>query len=93
MTQQTMAHQRAPGGEPGWTTAVGTIRKGMRVIGAEGACIGAVASLEGDEIILEPEGEVGEPEFVTLTQVDGVDESRVYLSGGGDATFGLGAEP
>lgn len=93
MTQQTMAYGQTSGGETTWLTAVGTIRRGMRVIGADGACIGTVASLEGDEIMLEPEGEGGEPEFVTLTQVDGVDESRVFLSGRGDATFGLGAEP
>lgn len=81
MTQQTA-----------WTTAVGTIRKGMRVIDADGACIGTVASLEGDEIMLEPQGQGREAEFVTLTQVDGVDESSVLLSGRGDATFGLGGQ-
>lgn len=92
MTQQKTS-SGTPGGPTAWTTVVGTIRKGMAVIDAEGACIGTVASLEGDEIMLEPQGEGGYAEFVTLTQVDGVDANSVLLSGRGDATFGLGGEP
>jgi hypothetical protein len=79
--------------ETAWTTVVGTIRKGMRVIDADGTCIGKVAALEGEEIILEGEGGRADVEFVALTQVDGVDETSVLLSGRGDATFGLGGEP
>ena len=90
MTQPPMQPAR---GDTAWITAMGTIRKGMRVIDADGTCIGTVASLEGEEIMLEPQGEGGDAEFVTLTQVDGIDGSNVLLSGRGDATFGLGAEP
>lgn len=95
MTDQTTAatNGQPPGEETAWTTVVGTIRKGMPVIDAEGTCIGRVASLAGDEIMLEPQGDGQEAEFVTLTQVDGVDETGVLLSGRGDAMFGLGGEP
>lgn len=94
MTQQTpvAANGQSPGGDA-WTTSLGTIRKGMSVVDADGTCIGTVASLVGDEIMLEPRAEGEEAEFVSLTQVDGVDETSVLLSGRGDATFGLGAEP
>lgn len=70
-----------------WTTTVGTIRKGMTVIGPEGTAIGTVEGLEGEEIMLDHGG------FVALTQVDGVSETTVLLSPRGDATFGLGAQP
>lgn len=93
MTRQTWPQGQSPGGETAWTTAVGTIRKGMRVIDADGTCIGTVASLHGDEIMLEPQDGGGEAEFVELTQVGGVDEGSVLLSARGDATFGLGGEP
>jgi hypothetical protein len=90
VTQQS---SQPTNGETAWTTVVGTIRKGMRILNADGSCIGRVASLVGDEIMLETEDGSEEPEFVTLTQVDGVDETSVLLSGRGDATFGLGGEP
>lgn len=90
MTRRTLQQSNE---ETAWTTVVGTIRKGMRVIDADGVCIGRVASLAHDEIMLEPLGDGRDAEFVALTQVDGVDETSVLLSGRGDATFGLGGEP
>lgn len=94
MTRQTMQQSgRQPGGETAWTTVVGTIRKGMPVIDADGTRIGKVAYLDGEEIVLEPDEPGQDAEFVALTQVDGVDETSVLLSGRGDATFGLGGEP
>lgn len=94
MTQTIVAaNGQAPEGETMWTTSVGTIRKGMRVIDADGACIGRVALLAGEEIVLEPQAGARDVEFVSLTQVDGVGESDVFLSARGDATFGLGSQP
>ncbi|PNU02779.1 DUF2171 domain-containing protein [Novosphingobium guangzhouense] len=72
-----------------WTTQQGTIRKGMRVIAPDGSCVGTVATLDGDELMLEG----GAHEFVAITQVDGVSADSVLLSDRGDATFGLGATP
>ena len=77
-------------GEEIWTTVVGTIRKGMKVIAADGSCLGTVASVDHDTVKLE--GGSGD-DFISLTQVDGVGEQGVLLSGRGDATFGLGGEP
>jgi hypothetical protein len=77
-------------GEEIWTTVVGTIRKGMKVIAADGSCLGTVASVDHDAVKLE--GGSGD-DFISLTQVDGVGEQGVLLSGRGDATFGLGGEP
>ncbi|MGE4306817.1 MAG: DUF2171 domain-containing protein [Novosphingobium sp.] len=92
MTQQTTdaAKGQAPDGETAWTTVVGTIRKGMKVIDPDGACLGHVASVKGDEVMLD--GDEGK-DFISLTQVDGVGEEGVLLQGRGDATFGLGAQP
>ncbi|GLK46168.1 MULTISPECIES: DUF2171 domain-containing protein [Novosphingobium] len=72
-----------------WTTQQGTIRKGMKVIAADGSFVGTVAALEGEELMLEG----GSHEFVAITQVDGVSADAVLLSDRGDATFGLGATP
>ena len=54
MTQQTTdaAKGQAPDGETAWTTVVGTIRKGMKVIDPDGACLGHVASVKGEEGVL-----------------------------------------
>lgn len=72
-----------------WTTQQGTIRKGMKVIAADGTCIGTVAALEGEELMLEG----GAHDFVAITQIDGIGPDAVLLSDRGDATFGLGATP
>ena len=81
-----------PPGETAWSTPEGTIRRGMPVIAPDGTVIGTVAGVEGEELLLE--GASGEQqEFVALSQVDGVGEQGVLLSGRGDATFGLGAQP
>ena len=93
MTQRIATGRRTADPETSWTTVVGTIRKGMRVIAPDGSCLGTVRGLENGEILLEPTGNSQETEFVALTQVDGVDEESVLLSGRGDATFGLGGEP
>lgn len=93
MTWRIWLAGQPPEHETAWTTVVGTIRKGMRVIDADGTCIGRVASLIGDEIVLEPVKAGLDTEFVALTQVDGVDETSVLLSSRGDAVFGLGGEP
>ncbi len=77
-------------GEEVWTTVVGTIRKGMKVIAPDGACLGHVTGVKGDEVMLD--GDDGK-DFISLTQVDGVGEEGVLLQGRGDATFGLGAQP
>ncbi|MCJ2179332.1 DUF2171 domain-containing protein [Novosphingobium album (ex Hu et al. 2023)] len=74
-------------GEQVWTTVAGTIRKGMKVIAADGSCLGTVASVEHGEVLFEG-GDV-----IPLTLVDGVGEEGVLLQGRGDATFGLGAQP
>lgn len=74
-----------------WTTASGTIRKGMKVLAPDGTCLGTVTGIEGEEILLAGGGEEGA--FVALSQVDGVSEDAVLLSPRGDATFGLGAQP
>jgi hypothetical protein len=78
-----------PFSQEAWTTPQGTIRRGMKVIAADGTCIGTVARLEGDELMLEE----GSGSFVALTQIDGVSADSVLLENRGDATFGLGAEP
>lgn len=72
-----------------WTTQQGTIRKGMKVIAADGVVIGTVAALEGEELMLES----GSHDFVAITQIDGISADAVLLSDRGDATFGLGATP
>lgn len=71
-----------------WMTVVGTIRKGMPVIDAEGKCLGHVACVENEEIMFD-DGDGHD--FVTISQVDGVGETGVLLSGRGDATFGMPA--
>lgn len=76
-----------------WATASGTIRKGMKVLAPDGSLLGTVDGLDGEELILA-EHESGErTSFVAVSQIDGVSEDAVLLSGRGDATFGLGAEP
>ncbi|MCT2398425.1 DUF2171 domain-containing protein [Novosphingobium mangrovi (ex Huang et al. 2023)] len=77
-------------GEQVWTTVVGTIRKGMKVIAPDGSCLGTVASIDHDAVKLE--GGSGD-DFISLTQIDGVSEEGVLLSTRGDATFGLGGQP
>ena len=79
--------------ETAWTTVVGTIRKGMRVINPDGSCIGIVSGMKGEEIFLEGTSDDRAQDFIVITQVDGVDEKSVLLSGRGDATFGLGSTP
>lgn len=80
-------------GQIAWSTPFGTIRKGMKVLEPDGTCIGIVDTLEGEELGLTS-GEAGaEGNFIALTQIDGVGPEGVLLSGRGDATFGLGAEP
>jgi len=84
---------RTDGTETAWTTASGTIRKGMKVIAPGGDCLGTVAAVEGEELILA-EHAAGSPDsFVAMSQVDGVTDDAVLLSDRGDATFGLGAVP
>lgn len=72
-----------------WHTRQGTIRKGMKVLLADGTCVGTVSTLEGDELMLES----GSHDFVSTTQIDGIDNDAVLLADRGDATFGLGAQP
>lgn len=72
-----------------WPTAWGAIRKGMKVIAADGYPVGTVDHVDGQEIILEGDGS----SFVAMSEIDGVDGDRILLSPRGDATFGLGAEP
>lgn len=75
--------------ESAWPTAAGWVRKGMKVIDHDGTPIGIVSRIEGDEVLLD-----GAPgSFVAVTQIDGVTDDAVLLSGRGDATFGLGAVP
>jgi hypothetical protein len=75
--------------ETAWHTPEGTIRKGMKVIDADGTVLGTIAGVSGEEVFLE-----GAPgEFIAITQIDGVGEETVLLAGRGDATFGLGAQP
>lgn len=76
-----------------WNTPLGTIRQGMRVLAPDGSVLGTVAGMEGEELLLDPLTPGEAPAFVTLTLVDGVGAEGVLLSGRGDATFGLGAEP
>lgn len=79
--------------ETSWATASGTIRKGMTVLGPDGAVLGTVEGLDGEELLLAGHGP-GEPaSFVAVTQIDGVNGNTVLLSERGDATFGLGAQP
>jgi hypothetical protein len=91
--QRIVASRQAPDQEAAWPTVVGTIRRGMRVIAPDGACLGTVSSVQGEEILLEPLGSGDQAEFLALSQVDGVNDTSVLLSGRGDATFGLGSEP
>ncbi len=72
-----------------WPTLQGTIRRGMRVIGPDGAVIGIVSALEGDELVLEG----GSHDFVAVSQIDGISDDAVLLADRGDTTFGLGAQP
>ena len=75
-------------GQASWSTAVGTIRKGMKVLEPDGGCIGHVAAVAGDELQLTG----GSHAFVLITQVDGVSEDAVLLQPRGDTSFGLGAQ-
>ncbi|AIT80597.1 DUF2171 domain-containing protein [Novosphingobium pentaromativorans] len=86
-----MTEQRSD--ETAWTTVAGTIRKGMRVLNPDGSCIGIVSGMKGEEIFLDGTPDDQEHDFIVITQVDGVDETSVLLSGRGDATFGLGGTP
>lgn len=75
------------GGDGRWPTEVGTIRRGMPVVGTDGETIGTVARVADGEIELDGGG------LVPLTLVDGASEDAVLLQPRGDATFGLGAQP
>lgn len=89
----TQSTDNETAGENAWATESGTIRKGMKVIDADGTVLGTVARVEGEEVLLA-EHEAGEPgSFIIISQIDGVSEDSVLLQGRGDATFGLGAEP
>lgn len=94
MTSPSTQHsdsENAPGNS--WTTDSGTIRKGMKVIDADGTVLGTVASVEGEEVLLAEHADGERDSFIAVTQIDGVTEDAVLLQGRGDATFGLGAEP
>lgn len=71
-----------------WATPVGNIRKDMPVLAPDGAVIGRVAGVEGDQVML-----AGGDDFIPITLIDGVGDQGVLLQGRGDATFGLGAQP
>jgi len=79
--------------ETTWATASGTIRKGMQVLAPDGTLLGTVGGLDGEELLLAEHGPGERTSFVAVTQIDGVSEDAVLLSGRGDATFGLGAQP
>lgn len=72
-----------------WPTPAGFVRRGMRVIAPGGEDLGRVVGVEGEELLLDG----GNAEFVAVSQIDGVSKDTVLLSGRGDATFGLGAQP
>ncbi|TCM17156.1 hypothetical protein EDF56_106272 [Novosphingobium sp. PhB165] len=76
-------------GQTSWPTESGFVRKGMTVIDAEGAVLGVVDRVDGQEVLL---AEAGHP-FITVSEIDGIDGERILLAPRGDATFGLGAEP
>lgn len=78
---------------PAWHTAMGTIRQGMKVFAADGTCLGTVQAVEGEEVLLSTIDPEDAGAFITLTQIGGVGPDGVLLSGRGDETFGLGAEP
>ncbi len=69
--------------ETTWTTVLGTIHKGMKVIDAEGTCLGKVQRLHGNELRLEG------GDFLDVSQIDGVGEEGVLLSPRDDETFGI----
>ena len=69
-----------------WTTSLGTIHKDMKVIDAEGTCLGRVSEVKGDEVMLAGDGGHS---FIALSQIDGVGEEGVLLSDRGDITFGM----
>ncbi len=75
-----------------WATSVGTIRRGMKVIGPDGDPIGTVSRVEGERVILAEHAAGEDGPFIAVTQIDGVSEDAVLLQGRGDATFGLAAE-
>ncbi|QDK33887.1 DUF2171 domain-containing protein [Sphingomonas sp. IC081] len=75
--------------ETSWHTGSGFVRRGMTVIDSDGAVLGVVDRVEGQEVLL---AEAGHP-FVTVSEIDGIDGDRILLAPRGDATFGLGAEP
>ncbi|WP_235037528.1 MULTISPECIES: DUF2171 domain-containing protein [unclassified Novosphingobium] len=79
--------------ETAWATASGTIRKGMKVLSADGALLGTVEKLLGEEVMLAEHGPGERTSFIAVTQIDGISDDAVLLSDRGDATFGLGAEP
>lgn len=86
-----MTHPSTPTGsdETSWFTPAGRVRKGMKVVAADGSILGTVTGLDGEELFLDG----GEHEFVATTQIDGISEDTVLLAPRGDATFGLGAQP
>jgi hypothetical protein len=67
----------------------GRIREGMEVVSDEGSHIGTVAGIEGDEILLGPEGSAGGArEYVPLSLVAAVDGACVIMAARGDNAFG-----
>lgn len=85
----TPAPSSSPSSARSWTTPAGTVREGMQVLAADGSLLGHVDSLEGEELLLRGPGR----DFVATSQIDGISENAVLLSGRGDGTFGLGAQP
>ncbi len=75
-----------PAEDTAWTTVVGTITKGMKVIDAEGTCLGLVASVKGDEVMLAGDGGHS---FIAISQIDGIGEEGILLCDRGDITFGM----
>ncbi|HKR91571.1 DUF2171 domain-containing protein [Novosphingobium sp.] len=78
---------------PAWHTPAGTIRQGMKVFAADGTCVGTVRAVDGEEVLLSGADPADQTAFIAVSQIDGVGPDGVLLSGRGDATFGLGAEP
>ena len=65
------------------------IREGMEVVSDEGAHVGTVAGIEGDEILLGREASsAATQEFVPLSLVAAVEGNRVIMRARGDNSFG-----
>jgi hypothetical protein len=98
MEQSYGPDENASSGEPGQgqTGSHGAagdftarIRQGMEVVSSEGSHVGTVAGIEGDEILLTPEGsDEGSQQFVPLSLIEGIDGERVLMRARGDNVFG-----